>query len=189
MLAFQSDGIDVLNSPGALVQGNRLSHNNWNGLVLIASSHSRVVGNDLDANGNNGTEVNGASDSVWMTGNGADGNTSVGIVLGSARDAHVVGNSAKGNDVGFFLLRPSRKPDQPQRRDRHREGLDLAGGQFGSDGNQLIGNVASRNGATGSASSEGANNNLVARNVANENQGPVGNGGGIFVAARAPATS
>jgi parallel beta-helix repeat protein len=87
VLAFQSDGIDVLNSPGALVQGNRLSHNNWNGLVLIASSDSRIVGNDLDANGNNGTEVNGASDSVWMTGNGADGNASFGIVVGSVRGA------------------------------------------------------------------------------------------------------
>src|SRR4029077_1783141 len=183
VLAFQSDGIDVLNSPGALVQGNRLSHNNWNGLVLIASSHSRVVGNDLDANGNNGTEVNGASDSVWLTGNGADGNTSVGIVLGSARDAHVVGNSAKGNDAGFFFFDLHGSLISLNSATGNREGLDLAGGQFGSDGNQLIGNVASRNGATGIGLFEGANNNLVARNVANENQGPVGNGGGIFVAA------
>jgi parallel beta-helix repeat protein len=181
--AFQSDGIDVLNSPGALVQGNRLSHNNWNGLVLIASSGSRIVGNDLDANGNNGTEVNGASDSVWMTGNEADGNASFGIVLGSARDAHVVGNSAKGNDVGFLFFDLHDSLISLNSVSGNREGLDLAGGQFGSDGNQLIGNVASRNGSTGIALFEAANNNLVARNVANENQGPVGSGGGIVVAA------
>jgi parallel beta-helix repeat protein len=29
---------------------------------------------------------------------------------------------------------------------------------------------------------DGANNNVVAGNVANENQGPIGNGGGIYVA-------
>ena len=182
VLAFQSDGIDVLNSPGALVQGNRLSHNNWNGLVLIASSDSRIVGNDLDANGNNGTEVNGASDSIWMTGNGADGNASFGIVVGSVRDAHVVGNSAKGNDVGFFFFDLHDSVISLNGATGNREGLDLAGGQFGSDGNQLIGNVASRNSATGIGLFEAANNNLVARNVANENQGPVGSGGGIFVA-------
>lgn len=183
VLAFQSDGIDVLNSPGALVQGNRLSHNNWDGLVLIASSHSRVVGNDFEANGNNGSEVNGASDSVWMTGNGADGNASIGIVLGSARDAHVVGNSAKGNDVGFFFFDLHDSLISLNSATRNREGLDLAGGQFGSNGNRLIGNVASRNSATGIGLFERANNNLVARNVASENQGPVANGGGIFVAA------
>jgi parallel beta-helix repeat protein len=181
--AFQSDGIDVLNSPGALVQGNRLSHNNWDGLVLIASSGSRIVGNDFDANGNNGTEVNGASDSVWMTGNGADGNTNIGIVLGSARDAHVVGNRARRNDVGLFFFDLHDSQISLNSASGNREGLDLAGGQFGSDGNQLIGNIASRNSSSGIGLFEAANNNLVARNVANENQGPVGNGGGIFVAA------
>ncbi len=181
--AFQSDGIDVLNSPGASVQGNRLSHNNWNGLVLIASPNSRIVGNEFDANGNNGTEVNGASDSVWMTGNGADDNTSFGIVVGSARDAHVVGNRAKGNDVGLFFFDLHDSQISLNFASGNNEGLNLAGGQFGSDGNQLVGNTASRNSVSGIGLFEAANNNLVARNVANENQGPVGNGGGIFVAA------
>ena len=181
--AFQSDGIDVLNSPGALVQGNRLSHNNWNGLVLIASSNSRIAGNDFDANGNNGVEVNGASDSVWMTGNGADDNTSFGLVLGSAHDAHVVGNSARGNDVGLFFFDLHDSLISLNSASGNHEGLDLAGGQFGSDGNKLIGNNASRNSSSGIGLFEAANNNLVARNVANENQGPVDQGGGIFVAA------
>ena len=181
--AFQSDGIDVLNSPGAVVQGNRLSHNNWNGLVLIGSSGSRIAGNDFDANGNNGTEVNGASDSVWMTGNGADDNTSFGIVVGSGRDAHVAGNSAKGNDVGFFFFDLHDSLITLNGASGNREGLDLAGGQFGSDGNKLIGNNASRNSQSGIGLFEAANNNLVARNVANENQGAIDNGGGIFVAA------
>ena len=180
--AFQSDGIDVLNSPGAVVQGNRLSHNNWNGLVLIGSSGSRIAGNDFDANGNNGTEVNGASDSVWMTGNGADDNTSFGIVVGSARDAHVVGNRAKGNEVGLFFFDLHDSQISLNFASGNHEGLDLSGGQFGSDGNQLIGNIASRNSGSGIGLFEAANNNLVARNVANENQGAIDNGGGIFVA-------
>ena len=83
--AYQSDGADVLNSGGSVVRGNSLSHNSWDGLVLIASPGSRITGNQLDANGNNGTEVNGDSDGVTVSGNGADGNTASGIVVGAAR--------------------------------------------------------------------------------------------------------
>jgi parallel beta-helix repeat protein len=183
VVAFQSDGIDVIRSPGTVVLGNRLSHNNWDGLVVIESANSRVVGNDLDGNGNNGVEVNGTSDSVWMSGNGADGNLNIGIVAGSARDVHVVGNSAKGNDVGLFFFDLHDSVVSFNGASGNREGLDLAGGQFGSDGNQLIGNNASRNSSSGIGLFEAANNNLVARNVTNENQGPVDQGGGIFVAA------
>ena len=102
--AFQADGADILNSRGSLVRGNKLSHNSWNGLVLIESRRSRIAGNELDGNGNNGTEVNGGSDSVSVTLNAANGNTAVGIVLGAARNARVVRNIARGNDTGLFFF-------------------------------------------------------------------------------------
>ena len=102
--AFQADGADILNSRGSLVRGNKLSHNSWNGLVLIESPRSRIAGNELDGNGNNGTEVNGGSDSVSVTRNAANGNTAVGIVLGAARNARVVRNIARGNDTGLFFF-------------------------------------------------------------------------------------
>jgi parallel beta-helix repeat protein len=179
--AFQSDGADVIASEGTLVQGNRLSHNNWNGLVLLESAHSRMIGNVLDGNGNNGTEVNGGSDSTWVVGNRADDNTNWGIVLGSATDAHVVGNSAEGNDVGFFFFDLHDSAISANKASGNREGIDLGGGQFGSDGNRIVGNVASHNRAAGIGLFEGANDNVVAGNVANDNQGPIGEGGGIWI--------
>ena len=72
--AFQSDGVDVLDSPGSVVARNRLVRNSWNGLVLIGSANSRVTNNVLDGNRNNGVEVNGASDSVLVAANRARGN-------------------------------------------------------------------------------------------------------------------
>jgi parallel beta-helix repeat protein len=180
--AFQSDGADVIASEGTVVQGNRLSHNNWNGLVLLESANSRVIGNELDGNANNGTEVNGGSDSTWVAGNRADGNASAGIVLGSAHDAHVAGNSAEANDVGFFFFDLHDSVISANEASGNHEGLDLAGGQFGSDGNRVVGNTASHNGSTGISLFERANDNVVAGNVANDNQGPIGEGGGIVIA-------
>ena len=181
--AFQADGADVLNSPGSVVQANRLSRNSWDGLVLIGSAGSRVTGNELDGNKNHGTEINGASDSTVVTGNTADGNAGIGIVFGSARDARVVGNSATRNDLGlfFFDLHDSLISGNSARANRN--GIELFGGQFGSDGNRLIANVANGNAETGIGLSLGANDNLVSGNVANENQAPVGEGGGIYVEA------
>ena len=46
----------------------------------------------------------------------------------------------------------------------------------------MIGNNASRNTSSGIALFEAADNNVVAGNVANQNQGPLGEGGGIVVA-------
>jgi parallel beta-helix repeat protein len=181
--AYQVDGVDVLDSQGSLVQRNRLSRNVWNGLALIGSPASRIVGNEFDANGNNGTEVNGASDDVWVTANRADRNTSTGIVLGSARNGRVIGNSAQGNETGFLFFDLHDSLISLNSASGNRDGIDLTGGQFGSDGNRVIGNSASRNSATGIALVEGANDNVVTGNVANANQGPVGEGGGIVVAA------
>jgi parallel beta-helix repeat protein len=183
VVAFQADGVDLLNSPGSTVQANNLSHNNWNGLVLIESADSQVIGNALDANGNNGTEVNGASDRTALSANRANGNASIGIVVGSARATRVLGNSARGNDVGFFFFDLHDSLISLNSASGNREGLDLAGGQFGSDGNRLIGNAANRNSSSGISVFEGANDNILAGNVANENQGPIGNGGGIFIVA------
>jgi parallel beta-helix repeat protein len=181
--AYQVDGVDVLDSRGSLVQRNRLSRNAWNGLALIGSPGSRIVGNELDANGNNGTEVNGASDAVWMTANRADRNTSTGIVVGSARGVRVIGNSAHGNDTGFLFFDLHDSLVSLNGASGNRDGIDLTGGQFGSDGNRVIGNSASRNSATGIALLDGANDNVLTANVANANEGPLGEGGGIVVVA------
>ena len=126
--AYQSDGADVLNSPGSSVQANSLSHNNWNGLVLIESADSQVIGNGLDANGNNGTEVNGASDGAWIARpTSANGNTNIGIVVGSATGLHVVGNSATGNDTGLFFFDLHDSLITLNSASGNRDGIDLAG--------------------------------------------------------------
>jgi parallel beta-helix repeat protein len=182
VIAYQSDGLDVLSSSGTLVQGNRLSHNSWDGLALIGSPSSRIVGNHFDVNGNNGAEINGASDGVWMAANSADGNTNIGLVLGSAQKLNVVGNSATGNDTGFFFFDLHDSLITLNSASGNRDGIDLSGGQFGSDGNRVVGNNASRNGSTGISLFEAANDNVVAGNVANQNQGPLDNGGGIVIA-------
>ena len=183
VVAFQSDGADVLNSPGSAVVGNTLSHNNWDGLVLLGSADSQIIGNGLDGNGNNGVEVNGASDRAVVSANHANGNTLFGIVVGSAQGARVLANSAQRNDTGFFFFDLHDSLISLNSAAGNHEGIDLAGGQFGSDGNRLIGNAANRNTSAGIGVFDGANDNVLAGNVANENQGPVGNGGGIYVAA------
>ena len=116
--AFQSDGADVLNSPGSLVRGNKLSHNTWNGLVLIESAGSRIAGNEFDDNGNNGTEVNGESDSTSVTGNSADGNT------GHRHRRRLRQNAARRrqhrqrNDTGLFFFDLHDQPDREEHRAR-----------------------------------------------------------------------
>jgi parallel beta-helix repeat protein len=179
--AFQSDGVDVLGSAGTVVSGNRLTDNNWDGLVLIGSPGSRVSGNALSGNGNNGVEVNGASDSTSVTGNHADANTQIGIVVGSGRSMRVAGNSAKGNDTGLFFFDLHDSVIALNQTSGNNDGLDLAGGQFGSDGNRVVANDASRNNVSGIGIFGGANDNIVTGNVANGNRGPIGNGGGIVV--------
>ena len=181
--AYQSDGVDVLGSKGSVVRGNTLSGNNWNGLALIESAGSRITGNELSDNGNNGTEVNGSSDATWVVGNHADGNKNVGIVAGSAKGLHVTGNSAKGNDTGLFFFDLHDSLINLNRATGNNEGLDLTGGQFGSDGNRVTGNTANRNRSAGIGIATGADDNIVNGNVANENKGPIGKGGGIYVEA------
>jgi parallel beta-helix repeat protein len=180
--AYQADGADVLNSRGSVVRGNKLSHNSWNGLALIKSPGSRIAGNEFDANGNNGVEVNGGSDSASVTGNSADDNKAIGIVLGSARNARIVGNTAKGNDTGLFFFDLHDSLIAKNSAKGNRAGLELTGGQFGSDRNRLTGNTANRNGETGIGIVDGAHGNIVSGNTATGNQGK-NDAGGIRVQA------
>ena len=181
--AYQSDGVDILNSHGSLVRGNTLSHNAWNGLVLIGSANSKITGNELDANANNGVEVNGESDSVWVARNRADRNTSLGIVVGDLHGARVTANTARGNDTGIFFFDLHDSVISDNTTIGNGTGLALAGGQFGSDGNTLTRNDASRNLGTGIALTNGADKNTVSHNTANANQGGIDQGGGIFIGA------
>jgi parallel beta-helix repeat protein len=172
--AFQSDGVDVLDSPGSLVARNRLARNSWNGLVLINSARSRIAGNALDGNQNNGTEVNGASDATVVVANRARGNAQFGVVVGSARHVRVVGNAAARNDTGFLFFDLN---DSLIRANRSRangaEGLVLSGGQKGSSGNRIAADVATGNGGTGIAVVEDntgrATGNVLVGNVARGN--------------------
>jgi parallel beta-helix repeat protein len=181
--AYQSDGADVLRSPNTTVLGNRLTHNAWDGLVVIGSPSSQVVGNQLDVNGNNGVEVNGQSDATRVVANRADRNGFLGIVVGDVRDAIVLGNSARGNDTGLFFFDLHTSLISGNSASGNRDGLDLNGGQYGSSGNRLIGNVTNQNSETGLGLAGDANDNLVSHNVANGNLGAIGEGGGIYVAA------
>jgi parallel beta-helix repeat protein len=180
--AFQADGADVLDSPDSLVRGNGFSHNSWNGLALFGSPGSRITGNDVDDNGNNGTEVNGDSDGVLVADNSADDNTAIGIVAGAARNLRVVGNTAMRNDTGLFFFDLHASLISRNNATSNHAGLELAGGQFGSDGNRLSGNTANRN-QSGIGVVDGANGNVLSGNTANGNQGQNGDGGGIYVVA------
>jgi parallel beta-helix repeat protein len=181
--AYQSDGADVLDSPDSLVRGNSLSHNSWDGLALLASPGSRITGNQVDANGNNGTEVNGESDGVTVSGNSADDNQLFGIVVGSARKARIVGNSARRNDTGLFFFDLHASLIGENSATTNRSGLELSGGQFGSDGNRLTDNTVNRNLESGLGVVDGANANVVSGNTANGNQDQNGGGVGIYVVA------
>ena len=144
---------------------------------------SRIAGNELTATATTACEVNGGSDSTWVVGNSADGNTNLGIVVGSASGARVTGNSATGSETGLFFFDLHDSVISANRASGNAEGLVLFGGQFGSTGNRVTANVASRNLFAGIGIAEGANDNIINGNVANENQGPIGEGGGIYVVA------
>ena len=133
--AFQSDGIDILGSPGAVIRGNRIVRNSWNGVVAIESPHSQVVRNVLDGNGNQGIEVNAGSDAVVLARNIARGNAQSGLVVGAVHGARVVDNRLSGNNgAGLFSfdLIDSLIAGNDSR--NNGEGIELTGGQFGSHG-------------------------------------------------------
>ena len=171
--AFQADGVDVLDSPGSVVAGNRLARNSWNGLALINSAKSRIAHNTLDYNRNNGTEVNGTSNSVAVVANRARGNRQFGIVVGSAHRVRVVRNRASKNETGFLFFDLHDSLIGANRAGGNHDGLVLSGGQFGSDGNRLVGNVANKNRGAGIALVEDNKGHLAGNslkgNAANRN--------------------
>lgn len=173
--AFQADGVDVLKSPGSVVERNRLVKNSWNGLVLIGSADSRIAHNALDRNGNNGTEVNGASDSAVVVANRARGNAQTGIVVGSARRVRVVRNITAKNETGFLFFDLHDGLIGANRARANGDGIVLSGGQFGSDGNRLVRNVAIANHGSGIVLVEDndghATGNVLKGNTAKRNGG------------------
>ena len=178
--AFQSDGIDVFSSPFVVVRGNRVSRNSWNGIVVLSSPHSRVVGNNLDRNGNNGLEANAQSDRVVVARNRARDNTQFGLVVGALQGARVSGNRVSGNtSAGLFFFDLIASLVASNRAEGNGIGIQLEGGQFGSHGNGLLHNLASRNGDAGILV-EGADGNRVVGNVTRGNRGT--DGGGIVLA-------
>jgi parallel beta-helix repeat protein len=179
--AFQSDGVDVLSSPGVLVAHNRLAHNAWDGMFVLDSPRSRVLGNRLDHNLNQGMEVNFGSDSVQVAGNVASNNVVDGIVVGALRNARVKGNRFLANgDTGLFLFDLVDSDVGGNSFAGNAVGLVLAKGQNGSTGNRIAKNTSNRNLFAGIVLDHAAGNAVVA-NVANANQGQPGEGGGIVI--------
>jgi parallel beta-helix repeat protein len=182
--AFQSDGVDVLSSAGTTVSGNRIANNAWNGMFVLDSPRTRVIGNAFDGNKNQGTEVNLGSDGTLLAGNHARNNVSNGLVVGAVSGARIEGNTLTGNgESGLFMFDLLNSRVSANRAGGNGVGIDLGGGQNGSSGNRIANNDTSRNTHVGLVVEGGANNNVIAGNVSNANQGAPGDGGGIVLVA------
>jgi parallel beta-helix repeat protein len=180
--AFQSDGVDVLQSASAVISGNRLTRNAWDGMFVFFSSHTRVVGNTFDGNQNQGIEVNLGSDHVLLAGNDAADNVSNGLVVGAISDAQIWHNTLTGNGAsGLFMFDLLNSKISHNRARANGVGIDLEGGQHGSTDDLVMNNDTSRNDFVGLVVADGSNNNFVSGNLSNANQGPPGNGGGIVL--------
>jgi parallel beta-helix repeat protein len=181
VVAFKSDGVDVLSSAGTTVSGNRLTDNAWNGMVVVDSPATRVIGNALDRNQNQGVEVNAGSDGTLLAGNHARNNASNGLVVGAISGARIEGNTVTGNgESGLFMFDLLNSRVSANRASGNGVGIDLEGGQNGSSGNRITNNDTSRNTA-GLVVGGGANDNLVVGNVSTANQGGPDDGGGIVL--------
>jgi nitrous oxidase accessory protein NosD len=180
--AFQSDGVDVLFSAGAVISHNQLTRNAWDGMFVFVSPGTSVVDNILDGNQNQGIEVNQGSDHTLLAGNQAADNGSSGLVVGAISDARVEGNTLTGNGQGAGLFMFDLLNSQISDNQAHGNGvgIDLEGGPNGSTGDRITSNDTSRNdGGAGLIVENGANDNLVAGNVSNANLGSPGTGAGI----------
>ena len=179
--AYQSDGVDVLSSPGVLVSRNRLVDNAWDGMFVLDSPRGRVLENRLDHNRNHGTEINSGSDSVQVAGNVASNNGVNGIVVGALKDAHVNTNKFLANgDTGLFLFDLIDSDVSVNSLAGNAFGLNLSDGQHGSTGNRIAGNTSNHNLLAGIVLDHAAGNTVVA-NIANANKGLPGQGGGIVL--------
>jgi parallel beta-helix repeat protein len=180
--AFQSDGVDVLGSAGAVISRNQLRSNAWDGMFVFMSPGTSVVGNTLDGNQNQGIEVNRGSDHTLLAGNQAADNASNGMVVGAISDARVQHNTLTGNGQGAGLFMFDLLNSQVSGNQAHGNGagIDLEGGLVGSTGDRITGNDTSRNrGGVGLIVENGADDNVVAGNLSNANQGGIGTGAGI----------
>ena len=182
VVAYQSDGVDVLSSAGTTVTGNRLANNAWNGMVVVTSPRTHVVGNAFDGNQNQGIEVNGGSDGTVLARNHAADNVSSGLVVGDVSHALIEGNTLSGNgDSGLFMFDIHSSRVIGNRAHGNGVGINLDGGQNGSSGIYVADNDTSRNSGTGIVVADNANHNTIVGNVSNANQGLPGEGGGIIL--------
>ena len=180
--AYQSDGVDVLSSADVLVSRNTIANNAWNGMFVLLSPGTRVIGNALDGNQNQGVEVNSGSDGTLLSGNRAAKNVSDGLVVGAISGARIERNTLTGNgDTGLFMFDLLNGRVSDNRADTNAVGMDLEGGQNGSSDNRIANNDTSGNAQAGLVVAHSANNNVIVDNVSNANQGGPFAGGGIVL--------
>jgi nitrous oxidase accessory protein NosD len=180
--AWQSDGIDVLDSPGTGIQGNTMAGNAWDGMFVLGSPTVRISDNSFTGNQNQGAEINAGSDHAVIADNRAHANLQDGIVVGALSDALIEGNALTGNgDTGLFMFDLQHSLIRHTWATGNAVGINLDGGQDGSRGNRILANNTSVNHELGLTLGDAADANLVTANVANANQGAPGQGGGIIV--------
>jgi parallel beta-helix repeat protein len=143
---------------------------------------TRVIGNALDGNQNQGAEVNFGSDDTLLAGNHAGNNVSNGLVVGAVSGARIEGNTlTDNNDSGLFMFDLLNSQVSANRAGGNTVGIDLEGGQNVSTDNRIANNDASRNAEAGLVVGGGANDNVIVANVSNANHGGPGEGGGILL--------
>ncbi len=183
VVSFQSDGVDVISSPGTTIGSNVLAANSWDGMVVLFSPDSTVSANALQGNKNQGLELNGASDRSVVSGNFAGNNAINGLTIGASSNVRIEGNFLTGNgENGLFLFDLHGSLIKDNQAGGNAVGIDLERGQFGSTNNQLRNNETNRNRFAG-VIVEGADHNLLQGNTSDANQGPPGQGGGFIVVA------
>jgi parallel beta-helix repeat protein len=181
--AFQSDGVDLLFSRGSTIRGNTLARNAFNGMFVLSSPDSRVIGNALTGNKNQGVELNSGSDRSVLLGNYAANNVSNGLVVGAVSDVLIENNTLRANpESGLFVFDLHGARISHNHASGNGAGIDLEGGQNGSTDNVLANNDTNRNTFLGLVVENGANHNLVTANTADSNLGAPGQGGGVIIA-------
>lgn len=185
--AFQSDGVDVLSSQGSTIRGNALTNNAWDGMVVLFSPETRVIGNVLKGNKNQGFELNQGSDRSSVIGNYAANNADDGLIVGAVSGLRVENNILQGNpDGGLFMFDLHGSWISHNLAFGNGAGIDLEGGQNGSTNNVIANNDTSRNQFVGLVlENVGADHNLVTANIADDNKGASADGGGGIVLATA----